>query len=112
MDRSRSPIRMGEPPVPGYFLRRLVRGGPWVAAQITFDEHDGYKVMLDGNWQGPSHDPWILPFMHEVFLATPCSQSEALYRIGVKRWAELHAPGDPAANPRSAVNLDKLRPPI
>lgn len=99
-------IRMGEPPSPGFYIRRLIRGGPFVGCQITYDETDGYRVMQDGIWEGPSHDPWLLPLMHNVAFAKRSSEADVKYRIGVRRWAEIYEPSSPIANPHKAINLD------
>ena len=104
------PIRMGEPPKPGFYLRRLVRHGPLVGCQITFDSAEGFRVMEDGRWEGPSQDPWLLPLMHSVAFATPCDEAEVKYRIGLKRYAELYQPDAPAANPRKPIDIDKMIP--
>ena len=108
-DKPRKPIRIGEPPEPGFYLRRLVRGGPYVGCQIVHNA-DGWRVMQDGVWQGPSADPWLLPLMHEVFLAEPATEAEVQHRIGVKRWAEIYQPDHPAANPRRAIDIDRVVP--
>lgn len=110
MTANNSPIRMGEPPDPGFRVLRLVPRGPWVGAQITFDEIDGYRVMRDGEWQGPSRDPWLLPFMHQVAFARVTTESDVKYRIGAKRWAEIYKPDAPEANAKKPIDLDKLIP--
>lgn len=101
----RKPIRMGEPPEPGFYVRKR-RGYVSLAAQITYDPTDGFMVMLDGKWEGPSRDPWLLPLMHEVFTAEPSTESEVRYLIGVRRWAEIYDPSSPVANPHKAINID------
>ncbi len=105
--RHRPPIRLGDPPTPGWFKRRLVRNGPWVGCQITLDA-DGYRVMQDGVWQGPAADPWSIPLLHEVFTATPCTEADVLYIVGLKQWAKVYAPEHAAANPRLPIDPGKL----
>jgi hypothetical protein len=56
------------------------------------------------------HDGTLLPLMHEVFLATPATEAEVQFRIGVKRWAEIYSAADPAVNPRRPVNVDRAVP--
>jgi hypothetical protein len=101
----RKPIRMGEDPEPGFYLRKR-RGFIPLAAEIRLDPVEGFSVMLDGTWQGPAADPWSLPLMHEVFTAEPSTREEVEFRIGVKRWAEIYKPDHPAANPRRPIDLD------
>lgn len=108
--RHRQPIKMGEPPEPGFYIRRLVRGGPLVGCQITYDAAEGFKVMQDGVWQGPSQDPWLLPLMHDVAYADPATDAEVKFRVGVKRWAEIYQPDHAAANPRKPIDPNKSVP--
>lgn len=104
--------RQSDKPEPGHYLMKLVRNGPFVAAEIRCDDGQ-WSVMIDGTWSGPSADPWLLPDLEKVhWFGRPSTEAETKYRIGVKRWSEIHAPASPAANPRSPINLDKLRPPI
>ena len=106
---TRTPIRMGEPPEPGFYLRRLVRGGPWVGCQIAYDPAEGYSVMEDGIWEGPMPDLWMSERGERVILATKATEAEVQFRIGIKRWSEIYAPSAPAANPHKAINLDTHR---
>lgn len=108
--RHQKPIIMGEPPEPGYYTMKLIRHGPVVGAQITFDPVEGYRVMRDGTWEGPSKDPWALPLMHSVAFATKSTPAEVTYRIGVKRWAEIYQPDHASANPARPLNLDTIIP--
>src|SRR6266567_9140213 len=98
------PPRRSHTPEPGYYLRRIVRGGPWIGCQITFEPAEGYRVMQDGRWEGPSHEPWTLPLMHDVAFAKRSTRTEVEYRIGIKRWSEIYAPDHPAANPRKPID--------
>lgn len=105
------PPRKSDTPEPGFYLIRLTRGGPWVGAQITHDDADGWRAMIDGIWSGPSNDPWLVSGLETIhWYGRASTESEVKYRIGLKRWAEIHAPDAPAANPTKAVNLDKLIP--
>jgi hypothetical protein len=102
--------RVSDKPSPGHYLLRLVRGGPWVAAEISLGD-DGWTVMIDGAVDGPAHDPWSLPNMERVhFYGRPTTIEDAQYRIGRKRWAEIYAPHDPAANPTKRIDLDRFTP--
>lgn len=106
------PARQSDKPEPGAYLLRLVRNGPWVAAQITL-ENGQWRAMVDGKWEGPTADPWLLPSLETIhWYGRPSTVAEIEFRIGVKRWAEIHQPNHPAASPRSPINLDRLKPPI
>lgn len=104
------PPRRSDTPVPGHYLVRLVRGGPWVAAEIRL-EGGQWSTMIDGAWEGPAADPWSLRSLETVhWHGRETTPEEALYRIGLKRYAELYAPEAPAANPRKAINVNKALP--
>ena len=103
------PPRVSDQPRPGWYLLRLVRGGPFVGAQIVQHEDGQWSCMIDGEWQGPSADPWLLPFTERIhFGGRDSTQAEIEYRIGVKRWAEIHRPDHPAANPRKRIDINDL----
>lgn len=104
--------RRSDQPVSGHYLMRLVRGGPFVAAEIRCDDGQ-WTCMVDGNWSGPSADPWLLPDLEKVhWFGRATTEAEAKFKIGLRRWAEIHAPSHPAANPNKPINLDTLKPPI
>ena len=115
MSRPASP-RRSDTPTPGTYLLRLVRGGPYVGAAIV-QRDDGWSVMIDGEWLGPSPDPWpadnpqFLAAMESVnFHGRPASEEEVKYRIGLKRWATIYDQSHAAANPRKAIDLDNIVP--
>lgn len=103
--------RVSDRPTPGWYLIRLVKNGPKVGAQLSYDPADGWSAMIDGEREGPSRDPWMLPMVERIhFYGLPVTESEVEYRIGVKRWAAINKPGHPAANPRRAINIDEIIP--
>jgi hypothetical protein len=106
--RHRQPIQMGEPPVPGYYLCRLVRNGPWVGAQIVQHEDGQWSCHVDGEWQGPSADPWLLPLMEKAMLGKPSTEGDVKYRIGLKRWAAIYSPSHPSTNPKKPIDPGDL----
>ena len=102
--------RRSDIPTPGWYLLRLVRGGPWVAARVTH-EAAGWSVMLDGVTEGPAQDPWALRHMERVHWGgRPATEEECQRRLGLARWAALNDPDHHAANPRRAIDLDKIVP--
>lgn len=104
------PARPVWPPTPGFYLVRLVRKGPFVGASITHDDA-GWSCMLDGVHAGPVADPVMLDDVEKIHTyGRMTSQAEVQFRIGVARWAQIHQPEHPAANPRRAVDVDTFTP--
>lgn len=102
--------RVSDQPVPGHYLIRLVRNGPMVGARITHDD-DGWSAMIDGEHEGPVSDPWSLRTIEQIhFYGRETTAAEVKFRIGIKRWAEIHKLSHPAANPRRAINPDQFIP--
>lgn len=98
--------RQSDTPKVGHYLLKLIKGGPWVAAEITHDD-EGWKCMIDGEWQGPSRDPWLLSNMERIHWGgRETTPSEAAYRVAVSRYAKIYDPSSPIANPHKAINLD------
>jgi len=105
------PPRPSDKPVAGFYLLRLVRGGPYVGASISHSEAEGWKVNIDGESQGPSHEPWTLSFMERVaFYGRPSTEAEVSYRVGVAKWAKIYKPDHDAANPTRPLDLNKIIP--
>ena len=103
--------RQSDRPEPGHYLIRLARGGPFVGASIAFNDVNGWSVMIDGEEQGPDPDPWQLPFMEKVhWFGRASTEAEVKFRIGLKRYQEIHKPDGIAANPRSPINANKYIP--
>jgi len=109
-------------PVPGFYRIRLVRGGPWVGARITYgpplDPIDGeeldrsprWNAFIDGELIG---EPGPCPHKAGAFRIWPAhsiSQAEHDYLVATARWARDHAQAEPAANPRQTI--DPLTAPV
>ena len=116
--------------IPGTYRVRLVRGGLFVGVrfwhgQPTFDgdeldrsprwnvEVDGRTsrriVDDDGNDTGVREllDPWeVWPFAG----GNPISEQEFAFLARRREWAEQNDPEHPAAQPRKAIDVRKLRP--
>lgn len=102
--------RVSDTPLPGFYRLKLIRGGPWVPAQIKHDE-GGWQTMLDGKWSNQSTDPWLLPDMERIhFGGRDTTEAEVNFMLARKRHAEVYEPDSPAANPRKAIDLDKIIP--
>lgn len=105
-----APSRPVWPPTPGFYLVRLVRHGPFVGAQIACEDGK-WSCMLDGVTSGPVDDPVLLDDIEKIHTyGRVTTDAEVKFRIGIKRWAEIYAPSHPAANPRRAIDVDKLVP--
>ena len=96
----------------GWFKRRLVKSGPFVAVEIWMDQpFDGRELTgpetLRCEVGGVAADPadvW-------TYVANnPISESEYRHMRADATWVKAHAPDEPAANPREPINL--LRTPI
>lgn len=103
--------RRADQAVPGHYLLRLVKGGPWVAAQIVQHEDGTWSAMLDGVETGPAADPWSLPDLERIHWGgRESNPSETAYRLALKRFAVEQSPSHPAANPRRAIDPDQFIP--
>lgn len=112
MKNASEPPRVVDQPEPGFFLMRLVRRGPKVAARIVHDEHGIWRAHIDGVPQEPGGaDPHrargVLRIWHS---GTRCTEQEYLYRLALKAWAMAHDPDHPAANPERPVSLRRMKP--
>ena len=124
------PIRENDP-IPGYYRRRLVRGGPWVAARIWVeraqrepcDECAGAGCYTcKGEGEVPIHDDLLYcqvngeprdPFAEWTWLAgQPIGEDE--YRLMMARgaWDRNYAPASPGANPAQTIDHLRIRPPF
>lgn len=102
--------RQSDKPTPGFYVLRLIKGGPWVGAEIRFEDGQ-WSVMIDGDTQGPSANPWVLDRLAMVHhYGRFSTESEVQFRIGQKRWAQIYSPSHSAANPRRAIDLDRHIP--
>lgn len=116
------PARRADRPDPGFYKVRLVKGGPHVAARITWapatDPVTG--EMLDRSWfwtvtineepvANPSTCPWLAG-AERVFLGERIDEAEYQFLLKVRSWAVRSAPDAPEANPRERIDLTKMRP--
>ena len=107
-----SVARVSNRPTPGHYALRLVKGGVWVGAEIRLGG-DGWRVMVAGEWQGPSDNPWSLPLMEKVHhYGTPIPKSECEYLVARGKHDALYNPSSPHANPSRPIDPDSLPPPI
>lgn len=105
-----SPRRMDKPEC-GYWLVRQIKGGPRTPASIQV-VHTLYEPGEAGNRMERS--PFLAAFiagepvaLDEVWLrrGDPITKEDYEFRVADLRWSREHAPDEPQANPRKAVDL-------
>lgn len=97
-------------PQPGYYRRRLVRGGPWVPARIWYglpadpwtgdllDRSPRLQCEVAGELRDPL-DQWTW------LAARPIAEADYWFEIEDRKWLAQHRPSDPKANPKQPINL-------
>jgi hypothetical protein len=110
-DRNQTPRRVDQP-TPGLFKLRLVRGGPWVAAEIECDALGVWSATIDGERQEPPHpDPALAECVFRIWhYGQETDASEHAFLVERARWARIHAPDSPEANPTRAIRIGSLPP--
>lgn len=93
-------------PEAGYFKRKLVRGGPWVAAliwiesdvddngELTGDER--FRCQVGGQERDP-HEEWTW------LCANPVTKEEFDFIVADAAWCRIHQPLAPEAQPKRSV---------
>ena len=103
--------RRTDRPQPGFYILRLVRGGPPVGAEIIRDDDGNWWCSVDDVLYGPNADPFQIDALANVHAyGQEATEAEVRYRIDLGRWARQFAPNHAAANPRRPVNSDTLVP--
>lgn len=104
-DQRRQPARRVDQPEPGYFLVRLVKGGPRVAAEITH-RRGLWGALVNGETCGAQHADWTRAAgVAAVWLGERIDAAE--YRRVLALAAQ---PGHPNATPRRPLDLAALPP--
>ncbi len=104
--------RRVDQPAPGFFLLRLVRGGPHVPAAIMFDGLQ-WQAVINGEPREAHADPAFAPDVFRIWHGgRTCTETEYRYRLQLQAWAAKHAPAHPAARPRDRIDLPNLPPVI
>lgn len=100
----------------GWFKRRLVRGGPWVAAEIFIEQRvdalagdltddERLRCKVGGKERNPT-DEWT------YLAANPITEAEFTYLSSLRIWAKDHAPDHPAADDGKPVDFNKIPTPF
>ena len=108
------PIDLNEPQE-GYYRRRLVRGGPWVAARIWWvrgdiDQETSHQMsddVLRCVVNGRRRDP----YREWLWLAKePITEAEYNFLVDDAAHARAHRPDDPKGKPDAPIDLNKMDP--
>ena len=110
-------------PRPGYFKMRLVKGGPWVGAEIRHgpgvDPETGAPLDRAWLWEAivagrhvrqPAGDPLNAGVFRIWESGIEISEAEYRYLIADAEWCAKHAPEEPQATPEKRVSLVDLPP--
>jgi len=106
-------------PEAGYYKRRFVRGGPWVACQIWFgapmDPVTGEPLERSHRWQARVDGELVTDEMRVLdtwisCAGNPISPEEYERMIAKSGDAVYSEPTAPEANPRNRVDLRAMRP--
>lgn len=101
-------------PQPGFYRRKLVRGGPWVGVHIWLEQDIDeageliappvLRALVGSNSYVDADDVW-------TYVAdNPISQEEYNFMVAEAAWTKARSPDDPSANPREPI--DPLRAPL
>jgi hypothetical protein len=95
-------------PEPGFYKRRLVKGGPWVGVRFYRDGEGGLGVEVNGRTcraDGTPLDP------HEEWpLCRPSTEADVAHFARVRDWAIRHGVAHPSANPYEPIDLPSMPP--
>lgn len=98
-------------PEPGYFLMRLIKGGPHVPAQICRNDSGVWWAVVNGQGHAAHTDPALAPLVFTIWHSgQEIDRATYEHRLKLKEWAEKHHPDHPAAKPREKI--DRLKTPI
>lgn len=94
-------------PRPGYYQTKLVRNGPWVPAfiQEVVSKRLRYACQV-GNDPADPYEVWPMVAGHRISVA------RYRYLLAEGEWCRKHAPEEPAADPKQAIDVGKMKPQI
>ena len=112
-------------PEPGFYRVRLIRGGPWVAARISYgpppDPETGepldrswfWTVEIDGQLYADPSPSWRRAGVDRVWLfGEKITEAEYDYLLAMRHHAVTHEPALPAAQPDKPVDLLRVPTPF
>lgn len=107
-------VEITDDPQPGWYQRRLVRGGVMVPARIFLDaEYDEETCELLAPEELACEIDGARVDAHEFWTwlaARPITEAEYNYMVARRNFASWHEPASPFANPKRPV--DWLRAPV
>lgn len=107
------PLRMNDP-IPGHYLRRLVRNGPLVPVKIYYvdgDRDDDGELMSDQLLCCEVAGDRADPFLQWLYCAGHATTEEDYnYRMAILRHVQEHEPDAPERTPTVAVDLSRMKP--
>lgn len=102
-------------PQPGWYLARMVRGGPFLPARLFIEQEvcpDTGELLSDECLKCEINGQLRDPFEAWIWLANdPIEESAFNYLMARKSFAETFAPTEPAANPFQKVDWGKVPTP-
>lgn len=94
-------------PHPGFYRRKLVKGGPFVPVRVWMEgprdesgellDDEVMKCEVDGR-EVDAADQWLW------ICSYPIPEREYTYMIGLSKYAKKHDKREPLANPRKPIN--------
>ena len=106
----RNENRDGRIAVEGTYRYRLVRKGPWMAAELRW-ENERLAAYIDGNRSVGDADSWGLDAVMRIALwGEPIDRAEHDFLIAKAKHAREHDPSHPMARPTKPINLRLVDP--
>lgn len=104
----------GDTPQPGYYKRKLVKGGPFVAVKVWMNEPDvdaagdlmddeGLMMLIEGERVNPD-DNW------SWCMGNAIDKAEYDFMCADSDHAKQYRPDDVKANPRKPIDLANAKP--
>lgn len=104
--------RRVDQPEPGHFRIRLVKGGPWVAAEIRHVD-GAWVALIDGVPKTPHPDPAQAEDVFRVWhYGERILPHEHQYLIEFAAYVRVHIPDAPEANPTRPIAIGREPPPF
>lgn len=104
--------RRVDEPSPGFFRIRLVKGGPWVAAEIRRGEDKVWTGLIDGKpGETSSADPAAASDVFRIWHSGEfIPEHEHAYLVQRAQWCRIHQPDSPEANPTRPIDIGRQPP--
>lgn len=111
-ERRNQPTRRVDQPEPGYFCIRLVKGGPWVAAEIRHID-GAWLALIDGVPKTPHPDPAQAEDVFRIWhYGERIPNYEHAFMVQWAAHVRVFQPDAPEANPTRPINVGREPPPF